>query len=76
MLFSLIQPPFPSANRVVSVWVQDSPKFIKSASAMLPLINDAVVRFKTLCNVNRAVHSETYCRLIAEAVEEMGVRGE
>jgi hypothetical protein len=65
-----------SASRIRTVWfdymrtlnpVVDA-KFIGAARSLIPCIEAAALKLVGLTNMNRAVHSPTYNRLIAEAV--------
>ncbi len=50
-----------------------SATFINSAMLVLPLIKAAAVKIAAFANLNRTIHSETYNRLIGEAVAKVVV---
>jgi hypothetical protein len=50
--------------------------FINSAMPVIPLIKAAAVKIAAFTNLNRTVHSETYNRLIGEAVAKLVVGDE
>ena len=53
-----------------------SATFINSAMPVLPLIKASAVKIAAFTNLNRTVHTETYNRLIGEAVAKMVVGDE
>jgi hypothetical protein len=48
-----------------------NPPFINSAMPVLPLIKATAQKIAAFAGLNRVVHSETYNRLIAEAVAKL-----
>ena len=80
MFFDVLPPPLffhhNSASRIRSVWldymhtltpVVDT-KFIAPARSLIPSIEAAALKLIGVANMNRAIHTPTYNRLIAEAV--------
>ncbi len=53
-----------------------SATFINSAMPVLPLLKATAQKIAAFTNLNRTVHSETYNRLIGEAVAKMVVGDE
>lgn len=49
--------------------------FLGVARPLIPLIESAAARLSVIVAVNRAVHTQTYNRLIAEVAAEIGVAG-
>ena len=72
-----------SASRVRSAWLNhmhtsapiSETCFLGVARPLISLIESAAARLSTIVAVNRAVHTQTYNRLIAEVAAEMAGLG-